>query len=297
MIIKPYYQDEWVTIYHGDCREILPQLDVKVDLVLTDPPYGINKADWDGVFDIDVLDNIKTSRLGLMCGNWNILSCPKRIAGLIYKWTLSAHLINGMTRGGLGYGNWIPCLVYTAKAYRQDVYNWCCAFTDWCESKGITKNDLNKVTGTSDMGGWWMSRLRHRCVVPSPTQWEKIKGAFHPPVKFNELVAPSDYKPKTDCKDFYISSTEKIRGHPSPKPPQVITWFLQTLGGNLILDPFLGSGTTCYCAKKLNRKSIGIEIEEKYCEIAANRCRQMVMDLSPKDKPVEVESRGFNLEL
>ncbi len=41
--MKPYYQDEWVTIYHGDCREILPQLD-KVDLVLTDPPYGINIA-------------------------------------------------------------------------------------------------------------------------------------------------------------------------------------------------------------------------------------------------------------
>jgi len=39
--MNPYYQDKWVTIYHGDCREILPQLDVKVDLVLTDPPYGI----------------------------------------------------------------------------------------------------------------------------------------------------------------------------------------------------------------------------------------------------------------
>ena len=49
--------------------------------------------------------------------------------------------------------------------------------------------------------------------------------------------------------------------------------------GNLILDPFLGSGTTAYCAKKLNRKCIGIEIEEKYCEIAAKRCSQSVMRL------------------
>jgi len=49
--------------------------------------------------------------------------------------------------------------------------------------------------------------------------------------------------------------------------------------GDLILDPFLGSGTTAYCAKKLNRRCIGIEIEERYCEIAANRCRQMVFDL------------------
>ena len=48
----------------------------------------------------------------------------------------------------------------------------------------------------------------------------------------------------------------------------------------LILDPFLGSGTTCFCAKKLNRYSIGIEIEEKYCEIAAKRCCQEVMELA-----------------
>jgi len=48
---------------------------------------------------------------------------------------------------------------------------------------------------------------------------------------------------------------------------------------NIILDPFLGSGTTAYCAKKLGRKCIGIEIEEKYCEIAARRCSQSVMRL------------------
>jgi DNA modification methylase len=47
-MIKPYYQDEWVTIYNGDCREILPELP-KVDLVLTDPPYGIADK-WVGGF-------------------------------------------------------------------------------------------------------------------------------------------------------------------------------------------------------------------------------------------------------
>ena len=50
-LLKPYYQDEWVTIYHGDCREILPQLP-KVDLVLTDPPYGVTQNDRDAVVDL-----------------------------------------------------------------------------------------------------------------------------------------------------------------------------------------------------------------------------------------------------
>ena len=71
-------------------------------------------------------------------------------------------------------------------------------------------------------------------------------------------------------------------GHPSQKSQQLINKLVVSFSkeNNLILDPFLGSGTTCYCAKKLNRKSIGIEIEEKYCEIAAKRCSQEVMELN-----------------
>lgn len=68
-------------------------------------------------------------------------------------------------------------------------------------------------------------------------------------------------------------------GHPSQKPQRLIANLVAAFSkdGDLILDPFLGSGTTCYCAKKLGRRAIGIEIEERYCEIAANRCRQMVL--------------------
>ncbi|KKL62604.1 hypothetical protein LCGC14_2183580, partial [marine sediment metagenome] len=54
MMFRPYYQDEWVTIYHGDCREILPDLP-KVDLVLTDPPYGVTQNKGDVVVDLSPL--------------------------------------------------------------------------------------------------------------------------------------------------------------------------------------------------------------------------------------------------
>jgi len=204
---KPYYQDEWVTIYHGDCREILPLIpDKSIDLVLTDPPYGIDKADWDVEFILPEI--IPADIMGLMPGVWNILKCPQKIGGLSYRWQIIAHLVNGMTRGAIGFGNYIPCLVYA----RDNI---------------------------------------------------------------------SLYHKSTDCKDFVVGVEEKPN-HPSPKPERPIAWFIERLSnsGNTILDPFLGSGTTAYCAKKLNRKCIGIEIEEKYCEIAAKRCSQGVFNLS-----------------
>ena len=71
----------------------------------------------------------------------------------------------------------------------------------------------------------------------------------------------------------------KDKGHPYQKPEELVRQIIELSQFDLILDPFLGSGTTAYCAKKLNRKCIGIEIEEKYCEIAAKRCSQTVMRL------------------
>ena len=205
--MKPYYQDEYVTIYHGDCRDILPELQ-KVDLVLTDPPYGVNKADWDTAFDISALSSCRTEVLGLMPGVRNITHCPSQIAGLEYKWMIIAHLINGMARASIGFGNYIPCLVYT---------------------NGKTVYDKT-----------------------------------------------------TDCMDVIVGRPCDKPNHPSPKPERAMAWFVSRLSeiDNVILDPFLGSGTTAYCAKKLNRKCIGIEIEEKYCEIAAKRCSQGVFNLS-----------------
>lgn len=65
-----------------------------------------------------------------------------------------------------------------------------------------------------------------------------------------------------------------------------------TVPGNTILDCFLGTGTTAVCCKQLNRKCIGIEISEKYCEIAAKRCQQTVMNLETESKP-EIKQEAF----
>lgn len=74
---------------------------------------------------------------------------------------------------------------------------------------------------------------------------------------------------------------KEIRYHPTQKPVALMKWCILQAGADIepVLDPFMGSGSTLFAAKQLNRKCIGIEIKEKYCEIAADRCRQMVFDL------------------
>ena len=118
--MKPYYEHEGITIYHGDCRDILPMLE-PVDLVLTDPPYG-NNTDY-GVYE-DSESNLRmlinqlfvlllplTQRKALTCGVANISKYPEP------KWILSWVTPAGAGSGPWGFCCWQPILVYGADPY------------------------------------------------------------------------------------------------------------------------------------------------------------------------------------
>jgi site-specific DNA-methyltransferase (adenine-specific) len=125
--------------------------------------------------------------------------------------------------------------------------------------------------------------------------WTKLNGCARTPLTRGQKMQHScwepvliygklDLPPKSDVLNCPISFQSSADGHPCPKPLKL----LKTIIGyteeqppqfsSAILDPFMGSGTTLVAAKELGRRAIGIEIEEKYCEIAVKRLKQQVLD-------------------
>jgi site-specific DNA-methyltransferase (adenine-specific) len=219
---KPYYQDSAVTIYHADCRDILPHLP-KVDLVLTDPPYGIGFSEY---------ESHKDDKKGYTEFIWGVCEEAER------------HLENG----------WMV-VFQSSKLCRK----WPEMFPrDWrllaCPKTFVQIFKTDSMDWATDYALFWK--------VGDPKKCEHGK-------------------------DWVVSQTADIKnrpgkGHPCPRPDTQILHITKVLShpGQLILDPFMGSGTTLRAAKDLGRKAIGIEIEEKYCEIAAKRMLQEVLPIT-----------------
>lgn len=211
-----YYQDEWVYIIHGDCREILPSIpDKSIDLVLTDPPYGID-----------------------------------------YQ---SARRIGWQRKSKIQGDNEFPLWLFD---YKPDK-----ALMVFCRWDNLYHLPKPKSFIVWDKLRHSMGDLQHEY----GRQWEAI--AFYPQDnhKFNN-------RPKDIIRSACIPAEQLL--HPNEKPVSLIKALLIENIGKTILDPFMGSGSTLMAGKHLNRYCIGIEIEEKYCEIAAKRCCQSVMELN-----------------
>lgn len=220
-MIKPYYDQDGITIYHGDCREILPHLP-KVDLVLTDPPYGIALN----------TDNSRFS--GGLAGN-----IAKRGAGV------------GPANGKPIYGDDKPFDPSPIMRSGQDYIIW-----GW-------NHFADKLpTGTCLV---WLKR------------YDKAFGSF---LSDAEIAWMSKGHGVYCKRDLSNNSIANLRVHPTQKPETLMKWCLDFFpNAKTILDPFMGSGTTLVAAKQLHRKAIGIEIEERYCEIAVKRLAQGVLNI------------------
>ncbi|MCP3855539.1 MAG: site-specific DNA-methyltransferase [Actinomycetia bacterium] len=238
----PYYQDDHVTIYHGDCLEILPSVD-RADVLMTDPPYSLS-----GSLDHHKRKGKGTRRLDFFEGDRD--------------W-------QGMTS-----------MVVDAVSVASTRHGICSAYV-WCGHR-----QFGHIVGMFEAAQWSTRPLvwRKACPVPAPpgVGWDSAVElcvyAFRPGRKW---TPPTGTKcPNVIDADSYRHGQPGKVSHPTQKPMQTATTPLRWSSdpGDTVLDPFAGSGTTLRAAKDLGRKAIGIEIDERYCEIAAERCAQEVLD-------------------
>lgn len=216
---EPYYQDDQVTLYHGDCLEIDAWLEA--DVLVTDPPYGINwtQGDYNGsgrrsddrvhsgiANDSDVfVRDAALSRFGLdkpsvVFGSLRAAFPTEVAQTLIWKKGVDAGIVGSTT----GYRTDIE-LIFLRGAH--------------------PRRNGSRSSVLESRGG--MGRYRNL--------------------------------------------------HPHAKPPLIIERLIEWLPG-VVADPFAGSGSTLVAARNLGRRAIGVELEERYCELTANRLDQMCLD-------------------
>lgn len=228
--MKPYYQDDYATIYHGDCREILPRLE-PVDCVITDPPYGVG-----------------------LSGK----RAKKRGGGTISRNDTYQSFVDSEEYVSSVVVPVIKCCI--EKGYRV-------ALTPGtrCMWAYPRPNDVGTFFSAAGTG---MSSWGFCCSQP-------ILYYGKCPFLARGLGSRANSYGQT-----YPNDSNEYK-HPCVKPIRQWRWLVERASyhGETILDPFMGSGTTLRAAKDLQRKAIGIEIEEKYCEIAVKRLRQEVLPL------------------
>lgn len=222
--MKPYYEHAGITIYLGDCREILQHLPAP-DLVIADPPYGIDAA----------VDNARFSG-GTVTGPRTAVNARIPVAGDTEPFDPS-HLLTFRRLVLFGANN------YSDKLPKSN------GWIVWDKRKGL-----------EDMSGWPLGEAE--------LAWTNVTGAVR--VFRNRWMG------------LVRDSEQGSFDHPTQKPVALMRWILErwTKRGDLVLDPYLGSGPVLQAAKELSRRAIGIEIHEPYAEIAAKRLSQEVLDFS-----------------
>lgn len=217
--MTPYYEQDGIVIYHGDCREVIPTLE-RIELVLTDPPYGIergggnldrHKGDYESPFSDD----------------------SAYIADVVVP--VIADL---MTRA--------QCVVVTPGNANFASYPQPDSFGAFYQPAAVGMQSFGNVDA-------------------QPIFYYGTAGG-------GRLGKPCSW---------VLTETPERNGHPCPKPFNAWKRLLATVArpGQLVFDPFMGSGTTLVAAKDMGHPAIGVELSERYCEIAAKRLAQGALPL------------------
>ncbi len=244
-MVEPYYQDQYATIYHGDCLELLPEMP-KVDLVLTDCLYGVTQNNWDN-FEITkkCFDFLMPCRLVTTCQNPATARIITRFEKY-FKWSDVWHKSQAV--------GFLNAKIMPMREHEDII----------CFANG--ENVFNPQ----------ISKKKDFNIRPhGNTKQSNCYGKFKEERK--RTIAQDESYPRSVVR--FNNSQNGF--HENEKPLGLFYYLVASFSNTdeVILDPFGGSCTTAVAAKKLNRKCIIIEIEEKYCEIGAKRLSQEVLDL------------------
>ena len=241
--MKPYYEDDAVTIYHGDCFAVMQELaDVSAQAFVTDPPYASG-----------VRAEVNRTSSGAM------------VRGV--KWRQKPIENDQMTTSG--YVWMMREVAFEARRILVDGGSFL-AFIDWRNWPNL----LGAVESTN---------LR----VNQMIVWDKAMYAMGRGYRAQHELILWASKGSPTVVNFSVGNVLRHKrisndDHPAPKPVGLLKDLMRVplIAGDLVVDPFMGSGPSVVAAKELGLRAIGIEIEERYCEIAAQRCAQEALDLA-----------------
>ncbi len=214
---EPYYQDEHVTLWHGDCLDIREWL--TADVLVTDPPYGTQFSDENPKGGYGRRQNAGLGPEGFTIANDGTTETRDLV---LSSWSGRPALVFGSPRLPDPPGEWRDRLVWDKK-----------------------RPGMN--------GGPW--RYRHE-----------------------SIYVTAGFIRSSNAATSIITAWPDQAEHIHAKPVDLMLHLIAAAPPGLIADPFAGSGSTLVAAKQLGRKAIGVELEERYCEMAARRLSQDVLD-------------------
>ena len=243
--IEPFFQTNQVTLYHGDCLEVMPQLpDKSIDFILTDLPYGMVACKWDLVIPFEPLWE-QYKRLIKPNGAIALFGSQPFTSMLVMsnlKWFKYCWVWDKNNRAGFALANIRPMMMH------EDI----CIFGEgrvkYYPQKIKRQSPVRKTGGTiSDCYGIKPTAIRNY----------------------------TDLYPKSILE--FGNASQVGKEHPTQKNTSLLQYLIKTytLEGETVLDSTCGSGSTLVAARDTVRRAIGIEKDGHYCEIAARRCGQL----------------------
>jgi DNA modification methylase len=220
-VVEPYFEDEFVTLFHGDCLEVADWL--SADVLVTDPPYGIA---WltRGTYGGNNKGRVKEKNVLASDGDAGARDA------VVEVWGDRPAIVFGASR-------------VARPMQTEHLLIW--------HKAGMPPGPTNAA---------FMSQHEEIYV------WGSGFRKSSPPLR--SVITTNEHRP-----------TAVMRaGHPTPKPVGLMEILIDRCPPGVIADPFAGSGATLLAARNLGRRVIGVELEEKYCELIANSLSQQVFD-------------------